>query len=284
MDSGISTTLISAALFFSIIFIVVYVRKKMRNSRSFCPNCKAQYEYPRDMCIFYSDLKWEAKTKTEYKGDFKYEIEYRLYYRIVEFVYRCPQCQTTNSFRKRYDVYRSDSKYSQSDEEEMELLNQKIRATFDESMFFGKFVKDCFSSQKTLERKQNMGILSFLGNLINNHSRCPSCKTQYTYPKNMRIYASDLKWEKNTKTEYKGDFKYEVEYRTFYRTVEFVFLCHNCNKIYSFKKRYDLYRSDSRYSQSYNEEISLLKEKIISTFDKSMFIERDIHINFSDEL
>lgn len=100
----------------------------------------------------------------------------------------------------------------------------------------------------------------------------------------MRIFASDLKWEKNTKTEYKGDFKYEVEYRTFFRIVEFIFVCHNCNKVYSFKKRYNLYSSDSKYSQSYNEEIELLKKKILSTFDKSVFTVRDIHINFSDEL
>lgn len=145
MNSNILTTIISGIMVFSIIFIVVYARKRIRRSRSVCPNCKAQYVYPRDMSIFYSDLKWETKTKTEYKGDFKYEIEYRLYYRIVEFMYRCPQCQTTNSFRKRYDVYRSDSNYSQSDQEELELLNQKIRATFDASMFLGKEIELYYS-------------------------------------------------------------------------------------------------------------------------------------------
>jgi len=129
-----------------------------------------------------------------------------------------------------------------------------------------------------------MGLLKFIGNLFNDRSHCPNCKTKYTYPENMKIYASGLKWEKSTKSEYKGDFTYEVEYRTFYRIVEFVFVCRNCNKIYSFKKRYDVYRSDSLYSQNNSEEIEILKKKILSTFDKSVFTERDIVINFSAEL
>ena len=145
MNTETLTMIASGILLFLIIFIVVYSRKKIRQSRSRCPNCKTQYEYPRDMSIFYSDLKWERKSKTEYKGDFKYEIEYRLYYRIVEFVYECPNCQKTHSFQKRYDVYRSDSKYSQSDEEELELLNKKIRATFEDSMFLGKEIELIFS-------------------------------------------------------------------------------------------------------------------------------------------
>ena len=99
------------------------------------------------MSIFYSDLKWERKSKTEYKGDFKYEIEYRLYYRIVEFVYECPNCQKTHSFQKRYDVYRSDSLYSQNNSEEIELLKKKILSTFDKSVFTERDIVINFSAE-----------------------------------------------------------------------------------------------------------------------------------------
>lgn len=121
-----------------LIVCIVSIVKTVKKKRSSCPSCKAMYSYPEDFKIIVGPLKWERKTKTEYKGDFKYEVEYRVFYRVVTFDFKCSKCGHTRWFNKKYELYSSDSPYSQSDAEEIALLEEKIRATFSKELLAGK--------------------------------------------------------------------------------------------------------------------------------------------------
>ena len=93
------------------------------------------YSYPKDIEIFAGPLYWEKKTKKETKGDYTYEIEYLVYYRNVTFYLTCSKCGNKRDFTKQYELYRSDSTRSQSNAEELFVLQDKIKRTFDKSTF-----------------------------------------------------------------------------------------------------------------------------------------------------
>ena len=121
-----------------LIVIIVKIKKAIRHSHSTCPSCKKAYSYPEDFSIIAGPLQWERKTKTEYKGDFKYEIEYQQFYRILTFDFKCSSFGYEHWFNKRINVWRSDSNYSQSDAEELQVLINGVRKQFDNTMFAGK--------------------------------------------------------------------------------------------------------------------------------------------------
>ena len=118
-----------------IIFLIVFIYRKVHKGRSVCKKCKTNYTYPENIEIYSGPLYWEKKKKEETKGDFTYEIEYLVYYRNVTFYLTCLKCGDKRDFTKRYELYRSDSTYSQSNYQELELLKDKIRNTFDKSVF-----------------------------------------------------------------------------------------------------------------------------------------------------
>ena len=127
--------------FTSIIVLICVIHSKAKLKRSSCPKCKKIYTYPDDFKVFAGDLKWERKTKEEWKGDFKYEIEYRVYYRYVGLDFKCSKCGHSHSLVKRIDVYRSDSNHSQSEAEEISLIKSKLRSMLEPSVFAGKNIK-----------------------------------------------------------------------------------------------------------------------------------------------
>lgn len=132
----------------ALIVLIVMIRRDAKSKRSKCPNCpncKAQYSFPDDFEFITGDLKWRKEKKTEEKGDFKYEIEYRVCDRTVTFDFKCSKCGHTHWFNRTYDLYRSDSDYSQSHEEEVDLLMHKIKMDFDKSVFEGKTVRIAIS-------------------------------------------------------------------------------------------------------------------------------------------
>ena len=124
-----------------IVLIVNAIKKAVKNKRSSCPNCKKKYSFPEDFEIIAHDLKWRKETKTKTKGDFEYEIEYRVYYRTVTFDFKCSECGHEHWFNRTYDLYNSDADYSQSEEEQIELLQFKISEEFDDETFKGKEIR-----------------------------------------------------------------------------------------------------------------------------------------------
>ena len=140
MGEGLIAFLVIFAIV-ALIVLIVMIRKAMKSKRSKCPNCKAQYSFPDDFEIIAGELKWRKEKKTEEKGDFKYEIEYRVYYRTVTFDFKCSKCGHAHWFNRTSDLYRSDSDYSQSHEEEVDLLMFKIKEDFDKSVFEGKTIR-----------------------------------------------------------------------------------------------------------------------------------------------
>ncbi len=128
-----------------IVLIVKGVKKSKQNLRT-CPECKKYYFYEDDISLNISDLKWEKRTKHETKGDYEYEITYKIFYRIVEFVFTCSKCGHVKTVNKRFDVYSSDSNYSQSDEEEEAVLLSKIEKYLGKQAFDRKL-----NSQKNEE-------------------------------------------------------------------------------------------------------------------------------------
>ena len=104
-----------------------------------CKKCGTEYEF-KNLAIFASDLKWEEKTKQQ-EGNTdghmavtgtKYVkfTRYRVYYRIVIFKYTCPKCGTVKTWNKKYELYdASRTRYSQSTEEQINLLKRKIKKT-----------------------------------------------------------------------------------------------------------------------------------------------------------
>ncbi len=142
------------SLAFSILMIVLFVKliqkisknRKLKHSR--CPKCNTYY-FKDDISIEIGDLKWERCTKTEWKGDIEYEITYKQFYRLVAFDCTCPKCGHVNSFVKRFNLYTSDSKYSQSYEEEMQYLNHQITNYFDPCVFD----KELYEKQTALKKK-----------------------------------------------------------------------------------------------------------------------------------
>ena len=124
-----------------LIVIIVKIKKAIRHKHSTCPNCKKEYSYPEDFEIIASPLKWRVEKKEEKKVDFTYEIEYKVFYRIVTFNFKCSKCGHAHWYNKSFDVYRSDSKYSQSDAEELMVLKNQIRSQFDKNMFDDKEIE-----------------------------------------------------------------------------------------------------------------------------------------------
>ena len=138
---GILVSILCPAAIVTLIVLIVRGRKKAKLKRSSCPSCKAMYSFPDDFEIIAGELKWRKERKTEQKGDFQYEVEYRVYYRTVTFNCKCSKCGHTHYFNRTYNLYRSDSSYSQSHEEEVELLMDKIKKEFDKSVFAGKTIR-----------------------------------------------------------------------------------------------------------------------------------------------
>ena len=140
-DSSTLTPIIAICAIILLITLIVKIRKSIRSKRSSCPKCHSKYSYPEDFEIISGDLKWENKKRNETKGDFEYEITYKVFYRIVTFSFKCKNCGHEHYFNKKYELYRSDANYSQSDEEELELLKMQIRDTFDREVFENKEIK-----------------------------------------------------------------------------------------------------------------------------------------------
>jgi DNA-directed RNA polymerase subunit M/transcription elongation factor TFIIS len=116
----------------------------------------------------------------------------------------------------------------------------------------------------------------------NKRSSCPSCKKLYKYPDDFSIIAGELQWRKATREETKGDFKYEITYKIFYRVVTFNFKCSKCGYEHWFNRTYDLYRSDSDHSQSDSQELAELKRLIKEDFDDSVFAHEEIEVGNLD--
>ncbi len=112
--------------FILVIVLIVKGVLKSKQARRSCPECKQYYFYEDDITMHIGDLKWEKKTKEETKGDFTYEITYKLFYRIVDFDCKCSKCGHERTLTERFDVYSSDSSYSQSAEEEEAVLLHEI--------------------------------------------------------------------------------------------------------------------------------------------------------------
>lgn len=110
------------------------------------------------------------------------------------------------------------------------------------------------------------------------HSVCSKCKKEYTYPESFDIDIGELKWEKKTYDEQKGDFTYEIEYKQYYRLIRIYLKCISCGYETSIVKRVDIYRSDSKYSYSEKLDIERIKSCVRKQFDKSMFAGKEIDI------
>lgn len=139
-----SSSILALLLILFVIVIIIISRKGIKNSRSRCPKCKRYYFFSEDIKLDISDLKWERKTRKETKGDVEYEVTYKTFYRLVDFTCTCSKCKSQRSITQRFDVYDSDSNFSQSHEEEMQVLETKIKK------FFAPCVFD-----KELQNKQN---------------------------------------------------------------------------------------------------------------------------------
>lgn len=134
----IANTLAEISGFLVVILIIVGIVmacKGVKKSRSRCPKCKRYYFFDEDIKLAIGDLKWERKTKKETRGDFEYEVSYKTFYRLVDFFCTCPNCKSQRAIRQRFDVYDSDSNFSQSHEEEMRVLENKIKKFFAPCIF-----------------------------------------------------------------------------------------------------------------------------------------------------
>lgn len=137
--------IIIIAAIIAIIILIVMCKKKSKDLHSKCPNCKQYYFYDDDIKVEIGDLKWEKRQKEETHGDFTYDVTYKRYYRILTFGCKCSKCGQVKAYSKRVDIYDSDSKYSQSDEEEIEIIESAIR----------KFFVPCVFDKKLREQKNS---------------------------------------------------------------------------------------------------------------------------------
>ncbi len=118
------------------------------------------------------------------------------------------------------------------------------------------------------------------------HSTCSKCKTQLTYPNDYTFAVSSLRWKKGTKKETKGDFEYETTYRIYYRILYVYSVCPKCHAEKSFTREIEIWRSDSDYSLSESQEISIIQDRIYKLFDKNVFgttQSRDIEFKVLDD-
>lgn len=113
-------------------------------------------------------------------------------------------------------------------------------------------------------------------------STCPKCQTVYTYPDDIEILASNLKFRKKEHKESVGNATISRWETIFYRDVVFNCKCSKCGEINVFLKSIDVYSSDDTYSQSTAEEYDELKSKAKRLFNEEIFKDKEIQIKHTD--
>ncbi len=110
-------------------------------------------------------------------------------------------------------------------------------------------------------------------------SICKKCKKEYSYPESFNIVVGDLTWEKRTREETKGDFKYEIEYKHYYRKIRIELTCTGCGAKRVLHKTIGIYDSDSKYPYNEEDDRMWVEDGIKGMFDKKLFAGKDLNLD-----